>query len=379
MTAPEQSGPRRRLRGVAVWLVLITLVVVLGEVGGHSGSAGPPLDPTSTAPDGAKALALLLAQVGPGVDQVTGAPTPGAGGVALVLEDGLDSAGNRQLIDWVRSGGTLVTADPEVVFNFAAPAEEPANGGPVTPAGPLSPDCNLPALQNVGSIDPVGGVTLRSPLGATGCFPDPDGGDFLVVQPLGTGTLVLLGGPDLWANAYLGHDDNSVMAADLMAPTATGPRVQWIVGPRAGEGNQSLLQLLPARFKEGLIELLVALVLLALWRARRLGRPVLETPAVELPGSELVVAVGHLLQQGRRLDDAAGILRSTLRRSIQDQLGVAQSAPPEAAAAVVAARTGLDRDLILTTMAGPPPTDDAGLVNLGGNADTIGQELTHAR
>jgi len=367
-------------------MVLIALVVVLGEVGGHSGSAGPPLDPTSTAPDGAKALALLLAQVGPGVDQVTGAPSPGAGGLALVLEDGLDGAGNRQLIDWVRSGGTLVTADPELVFNYAAPAEEPANGGPVTPAGPLSPDCNLAAVENVGSIDPAGGVTLRPPPGAQGCFPDPDGGDFLVVQPLGTGTLVLLGGPNPWTNADLGHDDNSVLAADLLAPNATatatattGPRVQWIVGPRAGGGNESLLQLLPARVKEGLIELLVALVLLALWRARRLGRPVLETPAVELPGSELVVAVGHLLQQGGRLDDAAGILRATLRRSIQDQLGVAPNAPPEAVASVVAARTGLDRDLILTTMVGPPPTDDAGLVTLAGNADTIGQELTHAR
>jgi hypothetical protein len=368
-----------RVRGAAVWVVLLALVVALGELGGHSGSGGPPLDPTSTSPAGAKALALLLAQVGSGVDQVTGAPSVGSGGVALVLEDGLDGAGNRQLIDWVRSGGTLVAADPGVVFNFAAPAEEPANGGAVTPAGPMTPDCNLPAVAGVDLIDPAGGVTLRPLPGATGCFPDPAGGDFLVVQPLGAGTLVLLGGPGLWTNADLGHDDDSVLAVDLLAPRPDSPRVQWIVGPRAGGGHETLVQLLPPRVKEGLIELLVALVLLALWRARRLGRPVIEAPAVELPGSELVVAVGHLLQQGGRIDHAAGILRASVQRAIRDQLGVAPNTAPDAVATVVAERTGLDRAMVLATVAGPPPTDEAGLVALSGAADSIRQELAHAR
>jgi hypothetical protein len=373
------GGARTRWRGASIWIVLVALVVGLGQLLGHSPSAGAPLDPTSTSPDGAKALALLLAQVGPGVDQVTGAPSVGSGGVALVLDDRLDGPGNRQLIEWVRSGGTLVAADPGLVFNFAAPAEEPANGGPVTPSGTLGADCSLPALHGVDAIDPAGGVALRAPLGATGCFPDPDGGTFLVVQPFGSGSLVLLGGPGLWTNGHLGHQDNSVLAVNLLAPTANGPPVQWIVGPRAGGGNESLLQLLPSRVKEGLIELLVALVLLALWRARRLGRPVIETPAVELPGSELVVAVGHLLEQGGRFDDAAGILRATVRRAIRDQLGVAPTASAEVTATVVAARTGLGRDMILATVAGPPPTDEAGLVTLAANADTIRQELAHAR
>jgi hypothetical protein len=133
------------------------------------------------------------------------------------------------------------------------------------------------------------------------------------------------------------------------------------------------------RVKEGLIELVVALVLLALWRARRLGRPVIETPAVELAGSELVVAVGNLLHQGGRLADAGSTLRATLRRAIVEQLGVPPTATAEAMATVVAARTGLDRDLILATAAGPPPTSEAELVTLAGHADTIRQEMAHAR
>ncbi len=377
-TAPI-GGAGVRWRRAAPWLVLVALVVLLGALVGSGGSGGAPLDPTSTSPGGAKALALLLAQVGPGVDQVSAAPVPGSGGVALVLQDRLNVAGERQLVEWVRSGGTLVAADPQLVADFAAPAREPGPEGYVSVSGTVAVDCSLPAIQGVEEIDPEGGLALRPPPGATACFNSPDGGAFLIVEPLGAGELVLLGGPDLWTNADLGHDDNSVLAVDLLAPKPNGPPVQWIVGLRVGGGDESLVQLVPPRVKEALIELAVALLLLALWRGRRLGRPVIEVPPVELAGSELVVAVGNLLHQGGRLDDAAGILRATLRRGIGDQLGVPPTAAPEAMATVVAARTGLDPNIVLTTVAGPLPTTEAELVSLARNADTIREEIAHAR
>jgi hypothetical protein len=378
-TKATTAGGRGRWRGALPWLVIVAVVAAVGAIGGRSGSGGPPLDPTSTSPDGAKALALLLDQLGPGVDQVAGPPAAGSGGIALVLQDRLGSAGDRQLADWVRSGGTLVAADPDLVLAFAAPAREPGPGGLVSVKGTLVADCSLPAVGGVETIDLAGGIALRSPPGSTGCFHTPDGGAFMVVQPLGAGQLVLLGGPVLWTNANLGHRDNSVLAANLLAPRTDGPRVQWIVGPRAGGGHKSLLQLMAPRVKEGLVELGVALVLLALWRARRLGRPVVETPAVELAGSELVVAVGNLFHQGGRLDDAAGILRATVRRAITDQLGVSPQASTDAMADVVAARTGLDRNMILATVVGPPPATEAELVTLAGNADTMRQEMSRAR
>jgi hypothetical protein len=190
---------------------------------------------------------------------------------------------------------------------------------------------------------------------------------------------VLLGGPDLWTNARLGHEDNSVLAANLLTSAGDGRPLAWIVGPRAGSGHESLLALMPPRVKEGLIELALALLLLAGWRARRLGRPVVETPPVELPGSELVVAVGNLLEQGGRRDDAAAILRQGLRRSVVDTLGVAWSAGPDAVASVVADRTGLDRAMILHTLVGPVPAGEAELVALARQVDRIRQEMAHAR
>lgn len=372
------SGPSRA-RGAWPWIVIVGLVLVLAAIGGRAGQGGPPLDPTSTSPDGAKALALLLGVLGARVDRTTGPPAPGSDGTALVLQDRLDLDGHRRLVDWVRAGGTLVAADPALSADFAAPAREPGAGGIVTASGSLTAGCASPAVAGVATIDPAGGVALRPPAGAAGCFPVRGGGDFLIVLPVGRGTVVLVGGPDVWTNAHLAKLDNSVLAANLLAPGGRPSTVSWIIGPRPGSGHLSLWQLVPARVKEGLAQLLVAVGLLCAWRGRRLGRPVTEAQPVELAGSELVTAVGHLLHQGRRLDDAAGIVRAGLARSLVDQLGVGTASSPEVLADVVAARTGIDRRQVLATLAGPTPADEAALVGLARSADSIRQEMADAR
>jgi hypothetical protein len=45
----------------------------------------------------------------------------------------------------------------------------------------------------------------------------------------------------------------------------------------------------------------------------------------------------------------------------------------------VAARTGLDRDMILAAVAGAPPAGEAELVTLARQIDIIRQEMAHAR
>lgn len=358
------------------WVVILLLVVLVASAGGHGGSGGPPLDPASTSPPGAKALALLLDRLGARVDETAAPPSPGSGGTVLVLQDRLEPGGRRQLLEWVDSGGTLVAADPALVVGLAAAARQPGAGGLVVASSPLAAGCGSPAVAGVSLVDPADGLALRPPPGGTGCFDVPGGGSFMVVVPRGRGTVVLLGGPALWTNAKLGKLDNSVLAANLLAPRP-GSVVRWIVGGRAGNGRRTLLQLIPPRVKELLLQLLVAMALLALWRGRRLGRPVLETQPVELPGSELVVAVGNLLQQGRRVDDAAALLRASLVRNLAEQTGFPAGGPPEPLAAAVAARSGLAPSAILSTMAGPPPVDEAGLVSLAQAADHIRQEMAH--
>ena len=367
--APAARGGRRAWP----WLVVTVAILLAALVGGRPSPQGPALGPDSTGAQGAKALRLLLEGSGAQVEVSSGAPSGPT--VALVLADVLGPAERLQLADWVRSGGTLVLADPRSPLAGVATARGPV-GEPLLADGTLSPRCPLDALGSVSAISPGGGALLKPPSGTTACFPMGDGA-FMLVRDLGAGTVVVLGGPGLWTNARLGHADNSVLAAALMAPRPGG-RVTWMVAPRAGGGRLSLLGLISPRVKEGFWQLVVAFVLFGLWRARRLGRPVVENQPVELAGSELVVAVANLLQQGRRVGTAAGILRADLARVLADRLGVGSGTDVESLADLVSERAGVDRDQVLATLAGPGPLDEAGLLALAQAAEAIKREVAHA-
>jgi Domain of unknown function (DUF4350) len=351
-------------------------VLAGAALAGNARSTGPPLGPSATSPDGAKALRLLLEQQGASVDVGANPALGPPDGVALVLQDQLTADGRAALLSWVRQGGTLVIADPRSELAAAAPARAPGAGGIEVAQGSLVPACQVAALAGVEHIDASGSPLLRATGDESVCFPHADGA-YLLLRKEGQGAVVALGGPLPWTNANLGKLDNSVLASDLLAPRPDG-RLSWFDGTLAGGGHRSLVDLIPGRVEGALVQVAVALVLLALWRGRRLGRPVLERQPVELPGSELVVAVGNLFHQGHRIDQATRILRYDLGRRLADRLGVPAAAGPGVLADAAAAKTGLDRGLILATLAGPPPVDEAGLVALAQAADAIRQEVTHA-
>lgn len=374
--AGATAGSRaRRMLPVAL-AVAGALMVVL--VAGAPKNDGAPLDPSSTGKQGTKALVLLLRDQGASVDvtdAVPGADTP----VALLLRDNLDDAQFKGVQDWVSAGGTLVVTDPGSDLAGAAAFQ-------VTDAGRLRPGCGLPALQDVSEIDVPGAplFDLGATLDKTGqtCFRDRVRGTdrdaaFLVTSHHGRGTVIALGGPDPFVNERLAKRDNSVLAVRLLAP-APGAKVTILQPPRIGEGDKSLTDLVPRRVKMALLQLLVAFLFVCLWRARRLGRPVTEPQAVELAGSELVVAVGNLAQQAGRRGEAATVLRDDLRRTLAERLNLGRDTPIDVVADVAAERTGIDRATVLHALGGDPPASDAALVALAQSTETVHLEITHA-
>jgi hypothetical protein len=356
-------------------LVLLAGAAVWASAGGSSG--GNPLDPTATGPGGAKALDLLVGRLGGRVD--TSGRLPAAGrGVALILADHL-TASSRQGVDaWVRSGGTLVIADPTSDLAGVAHSEGSTPNTPVAAPGPLMADCSAPWVAGVDQIDAGTVALLAAPAGADATCFDDGGAFFAVERTVGTGTVVSIAGPDLWTNASLGTDDNSVLAANLLVPQP-GDAVAWLNGPVVGGGHQSLVQLLPARVDEMLIGGAIALVVLAAWRARRLGRPVPEGLPVVIPGSELVGAVSRLLSRNDQRQHAAELLRRQLGHEVVLRTGVSPSTPPEAVARVVADRTGRDPAAVRATMYGSAPADDGELVELARAVEEIRQEVHGVR
>ncbi|HYA44529.1 MAG TPA: DUF4350 domain-containing protein, partial [Acidimicrobiales bacterium] len=310
------------------------LAVVVASVGAfylltNGQQPGSPYGPDSTEPGGAKALAILLGRLGVAVDTSGALPVAGEG-VALVLDDQLDDATRAQVTAWVRGGGSLVVADP------ASPlaATVVAQGGPnqaLASSGRLRPACSAPWAQRVGTIDPAGDHLLEIPPGGYPCFAQ-SGGAFAVATQEGAGVVVTLGGADPFSNAYLDHDDNALLAANLLAPAGAAPAgeagfgqgtaagvgvadhymVAWLMAPRVGRGTKTLWSLVSGRLKAFLCTLAAAALAVCVWRARRLGRPVREEPLVPVPGSELVLATGRLLARNNRHEEAAAILREDL-------------------------------------------------------------------
>lgn len=356
-----------------LWGGAAVLVVVVLAVLGRPAGDGPPLDPSSSGPLGTRALVLLLRELDADVD-VTSDPPSADVDVALVLADDLDGPGRVALRRWVDDGGTLVVADPLsplVPFRPAGPTGDP------TGSEPLTGGCDIPALATVERLDPSGGVTFEVPAGTAGCF-DRAGGSFVAVDEQGDGNVVAVGGPGAFVNSVIGEEDNAVLAAALLAPRA-GTRVAFLRPPPPGGGEAGLTDLIGDGVRGFLVQLVVAFLVYALWRARRLGKPVAEPRPVELPASELVVAVGHLLQQAGRADEAGRLLGEDLRRALADRLGLGPDAPADQVAAVAAARTGLPADRVLAALRPHPLRGDDDLVALAVDADTVRQEVTRGR
>lgn len=379
MTAPSPAGASTgaaaggRRVGVTFWVALLGVVLVVGLLGGRPPADGDPLSPTATGPLGTKGLVEFLEELGADVDLTTGVPAADVD-VALLLQDQLEGAPREALRRWVSDGGTLVVADPSSPFTPLLAGSADPFGGLVTGSVPRG-DCTIPALSDVERIDPHGGVNYDV-TGSTGrCFGD-DEGAMVVTNDLGSGTLVAVGGAGLFVNESLGAFDNAVLIGALLAPRPGGT-VAYLEPSVPGGGESSLSDLVAANVKLALLQLAIAFGAYALWRARRLGPPIEEPQPVQIAGSELVGAVGELLQQTRNPERAAASLREDLRRRLCSHLGLAIDASPDVVATITARRTGADPEVVYAALAGPPVTNDQDLVALAQTIESIRKELLH--
>jgi hypothetical protein len=353
-------------------LIVLALVGAAYVAGAPDG--GDPLDPRSTAPDGTKALVDTLRALDVDV-RVTPAPPDASTTTVLLLDDRLADRQVGPVRDWVWRGGTLVVADPASRFSVARPA------GP-TAVGFLEPElernCDEPALGQVDRLLVPNGLLLRVPPDGFGCFTHGSPPAYLVSAARGRGRVVQLGGAGGFTNSRLDKADNGLLAVTLLAPRGN-ERVRVLLPAAAGDGERSLMDLIGPRVKLALLQLGIGFGIVVLWRARRLGRPVAEAQPVQIAGSELVAAVGELLQRARGRAHAAALLRDDLRRTLVERVGLPSDTPPERVADAVAARTTIPAERVRTAVAGPAPATEADLVLLAQTVEAIRQEVTSAR
>lgn len=352
-----------------VWFgVLLVAAVLLGAyLSAARRTEGPPLDPRSTSADGARAVVELVSRFGS--MEVLDAVPDARFDTALVLQDRFDRDADAQLRAWVEGGGTLVVADPGSTFT------PPAVG---TTDGEVEVGCDLADLAGVGALETSDGLLL-DPAGASAtCTPTGGDGALVVVEELGAGRIVSVGGPSPFTNRHLDEADNAVLAVALLAPDP-GTRSAFLRPDLAvGTGDRGLVDLIGTPVRAALAQLGVAFVLAALWRGRRLGRPVPEPQPVQVEAAELTEAVGRLLGRSRRPARAAAVLRDRARRDLSPVLGVTLDAPVDLVVDAVAARTTLTPDEARRATADPVDSD-ADLVDVATLLARIREETTHGR
>jgi Domain of unknown function (DUF4350) len=361
--------------GLAVLLVVGVLLLGPGSGG------GPPLSPRSNDRLGTSALVRLERELGADVrigdrlPDLTGADAPD---VMLLLTDLLTDEQRDAVDEWVAGGGVLVVTDPISEFVPPDAFQDFERVSDLGPAATLRGRCEIGALDqiDVSRVRPLhGGALYDAPSSADTCLANAFGLAHIVVEDRGSGTVVALGGAGMLVNAGLAEGNNAPVASALLA---TGQGTDLLVlepGPLGSAGRgRGLIGLISPGVKRFALQLVVAFVAFALWRGRRLGRPVSEPQPVRVAASELVAAVGGLLDRSRSPGHAADLLRADLRRFLGDRMGLPPGSDDDALVTVTAARTGVAEDRLRLALT-DPVTDDAGLVRLASTIDSIRKEV----
>ncbi|MEX2291062.1 MAG: DUF4350 domain-containing protein [Mycobacteriales bacterium] len=372
-SGPTVRSATRAARGPALVVAGVVLVGVVVGVLGATGSGGR-LDPDAYSPAGARALATLLRDRGipvervETVEQVVAADDPAATVVVPAPQTltGSELAGLGGLV-----APLLVVGAEQAQLELLG---LPVRAGPAVPVERRRPGCTLPLAGTAGEVD-LGGPTYDAEgVPAAGCYAASGSATLLRLPSVG---VTLLGDGTPLTNERLGHRGNAALALGLLGDA---DRVVWLV-PRPGrtvpEGEQPpLSELVADELKLGALWLLVVGAVLALWRARRLGRVVGEPLPVVVRAAEAVEGRARLYHAAGARGTAAEALRAATRERLATRVGLPAGAEQAFVVALVAERTGSDRAVVGGLLYGGPPVDDAALVRLAGDLRILEQALT---
>jgi hypothetical protein len=362
------------------WVLLALLVIVgTSAVGAYFTASRPGglMDPSATSPDGAHAIVALLEDRGvevveaddiAAVERSVGpeslllvAPTP-----YLIDDDGL-----RRL---ARVPGDVLLVEPlsytrEALAPRVKTAPKASFGG--------EPGCDLPAATRAGSVQ----LDLSATYEATDDGAQPEAaltrcyGNALVRYTDAGRTVTVVGTSDFMTNAGLLREGNAALAMNL---AGARPRVIWYTPKRIvgeSDGATSIMDLIPERVGWIVLQLCLVVAFVALWRGRRIGPLVAEDLPVVVRASETVEGRGRLYRSRRARDRAAEALRAATRIRLLPRLGLGATSDPTAVVDTVARRVDHGADAVAYALFGPPPGDDAELLNLARLLDDIERQV----
>ncbi len=433
---PRDRGFLRWAVPALVVVVLFTVTGVARSVDTATPDEGDFLEPGSGAAIGSRTLVEHLGRRGVLVHRYTDTRTAlaaaGSGGhtVLVTAPDYVAPTYLSQLLQLPPSDRVvLVAPSAKVLVDQRLPVR--ATGSRWT-TGAVRAGCPAPAAGRAAVL----GTRYRPvPAGAgTRCYQ----GGLVRVRATAGPDLVLLGAADVFRNDRVAEHHNESLAATLLSgrsgvvwlnlhhaetlppdqdPRGVGPGPTWTAGPDGptpgpgdsrpggptgdgrlpgggsgpgGSGNGSgggaasggqsnpLWTTFPSWSWAVLAQLLLAAVMFAVWRARRMGAPVSEPLPVVVHATETVTGRGRLYHRAKARDAAADALRAGALRRLAPLLGTgtgsANADTDHGRAellADLAARSGWPVERIGAALYGPVPTDDDELHALAAELDDL--------
>ncbi len=366
-------------RGMALAGLLLVALVALALT---SRSRTGYLDPAAVDPQGSRAVATILRDLGVDVREaryasdVVGAA---AGATVLLTTPALPTA---SMVDAVVQAGprrvVLVQPPPGVPAMDRLAAGIGAGGG----AGDevLEPSCDLPAARRAGPARlPGARYDARSWEGVgVACYDRPDAASVVWLPARGgRPEVVLLGSPNPLTNAGLDEEGNAALALNLLGQ---GPRLLWwrptIADPAFDSEDQvPIEQLVPRWVGPVAVQVAVALLLVVWWRGRRFGRLAVEPLPVVVRAGETTAGHARLLHANRARGEAAELLRRQARETIRTRLGLPVGCPAESLVAATSARTGTSSGDVGALLYGRQPERDGQLVELAHALEALVSEV----
>ncbi|MDF4251003.1 DUF4350 domain-containing protein [Streptomyces sp. WMMB303] len=391
-TAPTSTSPLaphiwQRARGLLLAAALLAVAgVTLAALRSTEHTA--PLDPGSASPDGSKALARLLTDRGVHTTVLTDSSAlhrqTGPDTTLLVpfpnsLTERQRTAVRKAAED---SGRTVLLAPDTRTTSALTPG---IRTFAALPTAPTPPDCDLAAARRAGGAD-LGGHRYSTTGPAEKCYPRSGRATLLRLHAPSRGDTVLLGTADPLRNEHLDQHGNASLALQLLGPH---PQLLWYLPSDServpsDDGERSFFDLLPGGWSWAAVQLALAALLAALWRARRLGPLVTERLPVAVPAAETTEGRSRLYRKANDRGHAADALRTACRGRLALLAGVprAQAHDREILAPALAARVvhrassepgepAYDEARIRSLLFGSSPANDTALLHLADELDRL--------
>jgi hypothetical protein len=352
----------------------LVAATALAALGGSGISHRADLDPGNADPNGARAIARVLADQGIEVDVVRNAAELAAAridaGTTVVVTSTAD-LGQRAVAELTRVSrdADLVLVDPRygVPQMFGA-----AEGIGYTETRTAVGSCFDPTYAHL-RIESNRGTML--PATGDDCFPTGDGA--LITHP--RPGLTFLGATDLLANDQITVADNAAVALRLLGQY---DHLVWYVpdpADQSGQDGVSFSSLLPKWLGPGAVLLGGSLIALVWWRGRRLGALVVEPLPVTVTAIETTLSRGRLYRKAGDRGHAAQALRQQARTAVAEQLGLARWSTTDLDGLVnaLAAHTVVEPTQLRTLLnpAAPAPTSDRALITLANELAALIREV----